>query len=141
MRAKHCTPVLVQGAQTSDVLLFVREAADVGIEHRWVTEDGTSGQRGLVTDALAGLLTDLDTPPVEILACGPPAMLSAVARMALQNAIPCQVSLEERMACGFGICMGCAVEQVTPGTSERDFALVCVDGPVFDAPTVFPQSE
>jgi dihydroorotate dehydrogenase electron transfer subunit len=132
--------VLVQGAQTSSLLLFVREAADVGIEHRWVTEDGTSGQRGLVTDALAGLLSDIDSP-AEILACGPPAMLAAVARMAVQNAIPCQVSLEERMACGFGICMGCAVEQVTPGTSERDFALVCVDGPVFDAPTVFPQSE
>lgn len=72
---------------------------------------------------------------VEIFACGPHPMLKAVARLALEFDLPCQVSLEEYMACGVGGCAGCVVEVKTAdGSAMRR---VCVDGPVFDARSVF----
>ncbi|MEJ2427072.1 MAG: dihydroorotate dehydrogenase electron transfer subunit, partial [Candidatus Thiodiazotropha sp.] len=72
---------------------------------------------------------------VEIFACGPHPMLEAVAGLAAQWQVPCQVSLEEFMACGIGGCAGCVVEVQTPeGPAMKR---VCVDGPVFEAGTVF----
>ncbi len=72
---------------------------------------------------------------VEIFACGPTPMLEATAKLARRHAVPCQVSLEEFMACGVGGCAGCAVLVRTPdGPAMKR---VCVDGPVFDAYTVF----
>jgi dihydroorotate dehydrogenase electron transfer subunit len=72
---------------------------------------------------------------VEIFACGPTPMLQATARLARRYQVPCQVSLEEFMACGVGGCAGCAVLVRTPeGPAMKR---VCVDGPVFDAYSVF----
>jgi dihydroorotate dehydrogenase electron transfer subunit len=72
---------------------------------------------------------------VEIFACGPTPMLEACARLAREHGLPCQVSLEEFMACAVGGCAGCAVRVQTPeGPAMKR---VCVDGPVFDAYTVF----
>jgi dihydroorotate dehydrogenase electron transfer subunit len=73
---------------------------------------------------------------VEIFACGPTPMLEATAKLARQYGVPCQVSLEEFMACAVGGCAGCTVLVQTPdGPAMKR---VCVDGPVFDAYTVFP---
>jgi dihydroorotate dehydrogenase electron transfer subunit len=63
--------------------------------------------------------------------CGPNAMLWAVGRIARARAIPCFISLEEQMACGIGVCLGCAI----PARS-RPFRYVCSNGPVFDASDV-----
>jgi len=72
---------------------------------------------------------------VEIFACGPTPMLEASAQLARRYAVPCQVSLEEFMACAVGGCAGCTVLVRTPdGPAMKR---VCVDGPVFDAYTVF----
>jgi dihydroorotate dehydrogenase electron transfer subunit len=72
---------------------------------------------------------------VEVFACGPTAMLEATARLARRYGVPCQVSLEEFMACGVGGCAGCTVSVQTPdGPAMKR---VCVDGPVFDAFTIF----
>ena len=72
---------------------------------------------------------------VEIFSCGPTPMLRAVAALAREFDLPCQVSLEEYMACAVGGCAGCAVEvQTEAGPAMKR---VCVDGPVFDAATVF----
>ena len=65
--------------------------------------------------------------------CGPNAMLWAAARIAREREVPCFISLEEQMACGIGVCLGCALP-LTDGT--RPFAYACVDGPVFDASKV-----
>jgi len=132
---RGCRVCVIQGARCAERLLYREELSSLGIPHRETTEDGSAGSRGLVTGALIETLCDL--PPdtrketIEILACGPPAMLAAVAEIARTHGVRCQVSVEERMACGFGICMGCAVHKRTSGT--REYALVCVDGPVFDA--------
>jgi dihydroorotate dehydrogenase electron transfer subunit len=94
---------------------------------------------GFVTDLarpwLAGLGEDL-RDQVELYACGPHAMLEACAALAAEFGLPCQVSLEEYMACAVGGCAGCTVAVRTPlGTAMKR---VCVDGPVFPADTVFP---
>jgi dihydroorotate dehydrogenase electron transfer subunit len=94
---------------------------------------------GYVTDLAAAWLSSLDATAlaeVEMFACGPTPMLQATARVARRFGVPCQVSLEEFMACAVGGCAGCAVPVVT----ESGLAMkrVCVDGPVFDANAVFP---
>jgi len=94
---------------------------------------------GYVTDLAAAWLSSLDEPAlaeVELFACGPTPMLQATARVARRFGVPCQVSLEEFMACAVGGCAGCAVPVVT----DAGLAMkrVCVDGPVFDANAVYP---
>ncbi len=94
-----------------------------------VTEDGSIGRQGLVTDALDDLLRDGGARCVY--ACGPVGMLREVGRLGEAHRVPVQVSLEERMACGLGACLGCAVK-ARPGRGGRETYLrVCVDGPVF----------
>ncbi|MGH8128080.1 MAG: dihydroorotate dehydrogenase electron transfer subunit [Gammaproteobacteria bacterium] len=93
---------------------------------------------GYVTGLAEALITALPAPQqreVALYACGPTPMLAAVAALARQLELPCQVSLEEYMACGVGGCAGCTVEVDTP--SGAAMKRVCVDGPVFDAATVF----
>jgi len=84
------------------------------------TEDGSSGKKGRVTD----LLEEIEKPEI-IIACGPVPMLEAIQKYAIKNNIPCQMSLECHMACGMGICFGCAVK------SGKGYKYVCKDGPVF----------
>lgn len=119
--------ILYGGRSTPDlVLLSEMDAFGVGVH--LTTEDGTKGRRGLVTAALEARLDHHAGTPVRILACGPNAMLWAVARIARARQVPCFISVEEQMACGIGVCLGCAV----PARS-RPFRYVCKDGPVFDA--------
>ena len=94
--------------------------------------------QGYVTDLAKEYLDTLSTEEltqVEIYSCGPHPMLEAVAKLAKEYDLPCQVSLEEYMACAVGGCAGCVVEvQTDAGPAMKR---VCVDGPVFDATTVF----
>ncbi len=112
---------------------------DWGIPSRLASLQGYAGCfEGYVTDLARRWLDGLDRErreTVEIFSCGPHPMLEAVARLAADYDLPCQVSLEEFMACGVGGCAGCVVEVQTPEgpTMKR----VCVDGPVFDAKLVF----
>jgi len=113
---------------------------DWGVASRLSTMAGFPGCfEGYVTDLAARWLDSLDAAAlaqVEVFACGPTPMLEATARIARRFDVPCQVSLEEYMACAVGGCAGCAVPVVT----ESGLAMkrVCVDGPVFDANAVFP---
>ena len=93
----------------------------------YATEDGSCGTCGFVTDALAAFLDGADrSGPRVIYACGPHPMLAAVSRLAAERNIPCYVSMEERMACGLGVCMGCSVPAASGG-----YKRVCKEGPVF----------
>lgn len=94
------------------------------------TEDGSTGRRGLATDLL---VDELESGTV-VYACGPPAMLKAVAGLALSRDALCYVSLERAMACGIGVCLGCAVKRKTSEeTGVNTYGMVCSDGPVFNA--------
>jgi dihydroorotate dehydrogenase electron transfer subunit len=111
-----------------------------GVPSRLATLAGFPGcYDGYVTDLAAAWLSSLDEQAlaeVEMFACGPTPMLQATARVARRFGVPCQVSLEEFMACAVGGCAGCAVPVVT----DAGLAMkrVCVDGPVFDANAVYP---
>jgi dihydroorotate dehydrogenase electron transfer subunit len=95
----------------------------------YATEDGSRGTCGFVTDTLAAFLDSAGrSEPSVIYACGPPLMLAAVSRLAAERRIPCYVSMEERMACGLGVCMGCSVPVASGG-----YKRVCKEGPVFDS--------
>ncbi len=113
---------------------------DWGIPSRLASKQGYPGCfDGFVTELARTWLAKLDAKArgeVEVLACGPTPMLKAVATLAAEFDLPCQVSLEEYMACAVGGCAGCAVEVVIDG--KKHMKRVCVDGPVFDARTVFP---
>jgi dihydroorotate dehydrogenase electron transfer subunit len=93
----------------------------------FVTELARAWLAGLAPSALA---------ETEIFACGPTPMLAATARLAREFCVPCQVALEEFMVCAVGGCAGCAVAvQTATGSAMKR---VCVDGPVFEANSVFP---
>jgi dihydroorotate dehydrogenase electron transfer subunit len=95
------------------------------------TDDGTAGRRGLVTDAMAGLLTS--GAPVQVgvvYACGPMGMLRAVAERATAAGVPSYVAVEESMACGIGVCMTCVLPVIGEDGLTR-FSRSCTEGPVF----------
>lgn len=95
------------------------------------TDDGSLGFHGLVTDLLRERIAVKEKPCTGILACGPTPMLKAIAALAQEHQIPCQVSLEERMGCGVGACLVCACK--TKEADGEHYRHVCKDGPVFDA--------
>jgi dihydroorotate dehydrogenase electron transfer subunit len=112
---------------------------DWGFASRLASQQGYAGCfEGYVTDLARhwlDALTEAQRAEVEIFSCGPHPMLEAVANLAKEYNLPCQVSMEEFMACGIGGCAGCVVEvQTDKGTAMKR---VCVDGPVFDAREVF----
>lgn len=94
------------------------------------TDDGTLGRHGFVDAQVRDILANGHSF-TDVLACGPKPMLKSVAKVAAEFGVPCQVSMEERMACGVGACLGCAV-RMTDGTMKH----VCKDGPVFHAEEV-----
>ena len=91
------------------------------------SDDGSIGRHSFV-DAQVRDILEKDKDFTAVLACGPKPMLKNVAAVAAEFGVPCQVSMEERMACGVGACLGCAI-QMADGTMQH----VCKDGPVFDA--------
>lgn len=112
--------------------------AKAGVESQIATDDGSLGFHGLVTDCFVKWLQENDKAPVEtiIYACGPEPMLAAVAKIANEKGIDCEISMERRMACGIGLCQSCTVECHIEGSQETEYKLCCKDGPVFDAKEV-----
>lgn len=118
------------GARTKAALGIIDGLLPGTVELLVATDDGSAGHHGLVTEILANDLSSLR--PGAVYACGPHEMMKSVAGITKKAGVPCQVSLEERMACGIGACYGCVVKL-------RDGRMVrtCVDGPVFSAKEVF----
>jgi dihydroorotate dehydrogenase electron transfer subunit len=117
------------GARTAADLMGERDFAELDVALRVATEDGSRGHPGLVTELLEPALEAAGDACVY--ACGPTGMMRRCAELAAARSRPCTVSLENPMACGFGVCLGCAAPLRAGG-----FALVCRDGPVFDASVV-----
>lgn len=106
---------------------------------RLCTDDGSRGYHGPVTGRLEMEIAGYDPKETVIFACGPTPMIRTLGRLLKDNPIPCQVSIEERMACGLGACLGCAVEIRGPG-GNREYVRVCKEGPVFDIREITPDS-
>ena len=114
------------GAQSVSDLVGLDDFSALGVDVRVATEDGSSGAHGLVTQLLEEALAQ--TPAAHVYTCGPTPMMRRCAELAQERGATCIASLENRIACGFGVCLGCAAP-----LSSGGMALVCCDGPVFDA--------
>jgi dihydroorotate dehydrogenase electron transfer subunit len=118
------------GARTVELLTGL-DRLEGFCDLRIATDDGSAGYHGLVTELLRCDLGSCEPEETMIYACGPTPMVRSLADIVRKTAIRCEVSLEERMACGIGACLGCAVE-IADGNGKSAYRRVCHDGPVFD---------
>jgi len=128
-------PATGAGVEPTDL---VDEFAEDGIQTVLATEDGSAGFRGLVTEALKTYLRDVwKGEPLALYGCGPTPMLKALAEVAAERRLPCQISLERFMGCGVGLCLSCVMKR-RDAASEKGwtFRLTCREGPVVDATEV-----
>lgn len=124
--------ISILGFRSKDAVILEQDFTHFSSETVLCTDDGTAGQKGFVTTALEDKLKS-DKPDI-VYACGPKVMLKNVAKLCDYYHVRCEVSLEERMSCGIGACLGCACKCVKNG--QEFYAHVCKDGPVFDAKEV-----
>lgn len=118
------------GVRSAAYLAGAEDFRAAGVEMHISTDDGSAGKKGLVTDLLPKLLDD--AAATRIVCCGPEPMMHAVANIAADREVACQVSLETPMACGVGICFSCVTRVRQPG-GQWDYRRTCVEGPVFAA--------
>lgn len=123
---------VIIGFRNAEAVILRNDFKKTGAELILCTDDGSLGIHGFVTQPLEELVNKggIDA----IYACGPLPMLKNIAAIAKSKGIFCEISLEERMACGIGACLGCACRTVK--NDEEYFAHVCKDGPVFNAEEV-----
>jgi dihydroorotate dehydrogenase electron transfer subunit len=119
------------GAQTETEIVGQDKLGKLCYDIRVCTDDGTRGQKSLVTHAFQKDMKEYSPGETAIYACGPKNMMKALALLLKGRRFICQVSLEERMACGTGACMGCAVA-VKDKKGALAYKRVCSDGPVFN---------
>lgn len=117
------------GGRTKDDLVAVQEFKPVVRAMLLATENGSAGYRGYVTRPLEDYLTRHTDKKFLLMACGPGAMLRATAELAKRFRHPCLVSMENRMGCGLGVCLGCSIR--VQGKGHDTYQRVCTEGPVF----------
>ena len=131
------TVELLHRGKAVRTLVGARDAASLVTRHLHdvvtATDDGSSGFNGNVVELLEREAARLAGTRLKVYACGPHAMLKATALAAGRLGIPCEVSMEGPMGCGIGICQGCPVEL---RDASRRYALMCKDGPTFDAQAI-----
>lgn len=126
------TRLFIGGASRGDLLGYNDFVELLGREHCVsATVDGSEGEQGFVTAPLEQHLQATADKPKVIYSCGPDAMLHAVAKVAERYDVPTQLSLEAPMACGIGICVGCAVAVKHDCAEGFVYKKVCTDGPIF----------
>ncbi|MGH2820537.1 MAG: dihydroorotate dehydrogenase electron transfer subunit [Actinomycetota bacterium] len=127
----------ILGARSAAFLLNAIDVRRIASVYRITTDDGSSGEKGNVTDVLAETMQRCETEVVY--ACGPHPMLAAVSQVCSEHDIPVQVAVEELMACGFGVCMSCVMpveRKVRKDESETVYVRSCTEGPVFNGASV-----
>jgi dihydroorotate dehydrogenase electron transfer subunit len=146
--ARHKRVDMVVGAESMDRVFKPIEAKRLSQTIAIVTADGSLGERGAVMDVLPEMVEGTST---EVLyAAAPSPTLAKIAAFCAERTIPAQVAVEERMACGLGLCQTCVVPVARKDGSGYDLLRSCIDGPVFnparivwdrwisDAPTMLP---
>ena len=117
--------VIYYGAKDKGHLLYIDELKKMGVTVKIATEDGSKGAKGTVIELFKKEIAAIDKPL--ILSCGPKGLIKTVAEIGRKLNIPTQISMEEYMACGLGVCLGCACKN-----SVGSYVRVCREGPVFD---------
>ncbi len=118
---------LIYGGRTAEDLVGLEDFQRLGIPVFVTTDDGSRGFKGLITQGLEEQLQHFSKDRMSFFCCGSNTMMQAVSAFATRYTIPCQVSVEARMACGFGVCLGCSVKTI------NSYRLACRDGPVFNS--------
>lgn len=122
------------GFRSKDFVVLENEFKEVSNKFVLTTDDGSYAEKGF---AINYLKKDIEEGKIDsIYACGPLPMLKAVQKLVLEKDIPCQISLEEKMACGLGVCLGCAVKTAKSPKEAPEYWHVCKAGPVFNAKDV-----
>jgi dihydroorotate dehydrogenase electron transfer subunit len=127
--------VFVGGRQRVDILCE-KEFQALGWDVRVTTEDGSYGEKGIVTQPL---ITELRTPhsalrTPKLYACGPTPMLKAVGKIAEDFKVPAELSMDEHMCCGVGVCLTCVIPvKIGDGLRDWEYQRTCTEGPVFDS--------
>lgn len=129
---RNVKPVLFYGGATGADLVLREHFEQLEMETHYATEDGSLGERGLVTRPLEEFLKKRARRNIRMYACGPWGMMRAVHRLSVQNGFPCDVSLEARMGCSLGACLGCVVRNSEEQGPQR-YLRVCQEGPVLDS--------
>jgi dihydroorotate dehydrogenase electron transfer subunit len=126
MKNVKCKIIAFLGAKTKDEILCAKKLKNLGAEIHIATEDGSLGYKGLVSTLLKDKLSSVVCRLSSVVyACGPKGMLKEVALLSEKHQIPCQVSFEQFMGCGIGICNSCVIR------TKQGYKRVCKDGPVF----------
>jgi len=126
---------LFYGGRSAGELPLVAELEKRGMPVTLSTDDGSRGEAGRVTVPLLAALSR-SRGRARLYACGPEAMMHAVARIAALRDLPCEVSLDPWMGCGVGTCLGCVVKIQEPGEPRPRNRPACTEGPVFDSKRV-----
>ena len=121
------------GFRNAGIINLTDEFSAFGTEVSVITDDGSSGRRGFVTGLVKEALDGGQWDIVHV--CGPKMMMKSVCECVAGYGVPVEVSMEERMACGVGACMGC-VCKIKDKNGEPTYKRVCKDGPVFDGSEV-----
>lgn len=122
------------GFRNKDLVVLEDEFRNVSDSLTITTDDGSYGNQGFAIDFLK---TDIESGKIDsIYACGPLPMLKAVKKLAQEKDIDCQISLEEKMGCGLGACLGCAVKKASSPKDSPEYFHVCKGGPVFNSKDV-----
>lgn len=123
----ECNKICFSGGRTKDDII------QYGMVNNFIsTDDGSEGFKGTVIDLLKSKEEIFKEGTTKIFGCGPTPMLKALSEFSIKNNLNCEISTESAMACGFGICQGCPIEE-----KDKDkYLLVCKDGPVFNVKDV-----
>jgi len=124
-------PAVIIGARSESETFWTRFFMPHAKAVYIATDDGSSGFHGYPLHLMPLVLCENEVRAVRV--CGPDLMMDGIARLARSAGLACEVSLEKRMACGFGVCLGCTFEGKSTGRRRK----VCTEGPVFAAEEVF----
>ncbi len=128
LKKKKIKTIVLIGAKTKDLILCEKDFKKIAREVYVSTDDGTYGCHGFVSRLFHNILKTSESRFETIVyVCGPHGMLRCIAEICQERGFECQVSLEEKMACGMGACLGCAVP------TKSGNKLACKDGPIFNA--------
>jgi dihydroorotate dehydrogenase electron transfer subunit len=129
LRQKSRNLTLFYGARSVKDLLYLQELVELKVKLHLTTVDGSAGERGLVTEALDRVYGS--QKPGLVACCGPTGLLKAAQQWALPRGIACELSVEETMGCGTGVCLGCVVQD-----QEGHYRRACIEGPVFEGASI-----
>ena len=134
LKSNGTKTMAILGFRNKDFVVLEDEFKELANELILTTDDGSYSEKGFAIDFLK---KDVKDGKIDcIFSCGPLPMLKAVRNYAIEKNIPCQISLEEKMGCGLGVCLGCAVKTAESSSEKPEYVHVCKAGPVFEAKNV-----